>query len=618
MRKIQALFRILGRWKMHYLAAGLLLLLSSFIRMLEPKVIQLTVDGIVNHAQSTVANHHPDAVIRFFMIFVPEINQTNLQYALLSMALIFVVISVLQAMARFSSGILSSHSTEKAAQEVRNKLFTHIQAMTLAGMDKFPKGEMIQRCTGDIDTVRRFMNDQVTELLRMSGMLVGGFVMMAMVHVPYALVSVSLMIPIIWWSIRFFQKEAGLWEQHEKEQDKLTAIIQENLSGIRVVQAFGQEQREWDRFTVQNQVKRGMGIQHVDLHKWFWSLNAALCSIQLTFAFFFGAYLTLNQQITIGEFAGFFTYSIMVVWPMRQVGQIVSQLGMASVAVQRIQEILNTEEEDYNNENFDNQPFVGEIEFKNVSFTYPHASQREPALQNISFKAKAGEKVALMGSTGAGKSTIIALLLRFYEPDSGEILLDGKPLSQYSKTKLRRRIGVVHQKAFLFSTTVRQNIGYAQPDTEGDWQLVQQTAWGEEDFEAAARDAQVSRFIGKLHSGMETVVGEKGVTLSGGQKQRVALARTLLSQPDILVLDDATSAVDTETEYEIQQALQNRLQNKTAFIIAHRLTSTQYADTIIVLDKGRIIEKGSHQELLLKNGFYKQVFDIQVSIEEAL
>ncbi|MCH2046901.1 MAG: ABC transporter ATP-binding protein/permease, partial [Saprospiraceae bacterium] len=491
----------------------------------------------------------------------------------------------------------------------------------LTQIDKMPTGEMIQRCTGDIDTIRKFIGTQITELIRLGAIFTGAFAMMWMVHIPYTLVSISLVFPIILTSYFFFKREQKVWHEHEKEQDKLTAIIQENLSGIRVVQAFAQEDQEIERFAKQNAAKRDIGVSHIELHMKFWPISDTLVNIQIALSLFAGAYFSLTQQITIGEYVSFFTYSVMVTWPMRSLGRVISQLGMASVAMERIQQIFDAPKETYNSKIEQISELRGEIEFRNVSFHYPHGNSKNsspsrPALDNVSFRIAAGETLAIMGGTGAGKSTIIALLMRFYEPDSGDILIDGLPIEAYNKSLLRSKIGVVHQKPFLFSTTIKDNITYARTTREGNLTLQKEIKFDEHIFQKAAKDASVTDFIDKMTEGYTTVVGEKGVTLSGGQKQRVALARTLLSKPDILVLDDATSAVDTETEYRIQKALHQRMQNKTSLIIAHRLTSVQQADKIIVLKKGRIIETGTHQELLKANGFYKSVYDIQVKIED--
>lgn len=626
MRNLYQLFMVLDRWKQHYIFAGLLLVISSIIRMFEPKVLQIAVDGVVNffHSGGQQIKANIDAIARFFYGILPTIQLDNLGWVLICIGILFAALAVLQAITRFTASIITASSTEQAIKKLRDRLFGHIQALPLSQIDKTPTGEMIQRCTGDIDTIRKFIGTQITELIRLGAIFLGAFTMMYMVHVPYTLISVALVLPIILTSYLFFKKEQKVWHEHEEEQDKLTAIIQENLSGIRVVQAFAQEDSEIKRFTKQNLAKRDIGVRHIELHMKFWPISDLLVNIQIALSLFAGAYFALNQQISIGEYASFFTYSIMVTWPMRSLGRIVSQLGMASVAMERIQQIFDAPEEDYTGEIDAIATLKGEIEFQNVSFQYPHQEKedskkkqttRRAALVDVSFRVAAGKNLAIMGGTGAGKSTIIALLMRFYEPDSGQILLDGQPLSKYNKSLLRSKIGVVHQKPFLFSTSIKDNIAYAKTTRNGELELHKSVELEENLLLEAAQDATVTDFIDKMTDGYTTIVGEKGVTLSGGQKQRVALARTLLSDPDILVLDDATSAVDTETEYNIQQALDKRMDKKTSIVIAHRLTSTQQADHIIVLHKGQVIERGNHQELLKANGFYKSVYDIQVKIE---
>jgi ATP-binding cassette subfamily B protein len=419
-----------------------------------------------------------------------------------------------------------------------------------------------------------------------------------LIHWQYALWSIFLGPVNLFLAVYFFKKEGKVWQEHEAEQDKLTKIAQENLSGIRVVQAFAREKFETEKFKIQNQAKLKVALKHVDLHKKYWTIADFLINIQIAISVFAGGFYVLNQAISIGEFASFFSYTILVAWPMRQVGQTVSQMGMATVAMERIAEILDAETEDYSGDIPKQQKLQGKIEFKNVSFKY-HESDTKWALKNVSFIIKAGRNVALMGKTGSGKSTIIALLSRLYEPTSGEIFLDDKPLSTYDKTFLRQQIGIVHQQPFLFSTTIHGNIIFANKNTTKTEQ------------ENAAEAAQMNGFIHKMANGYETLVGEKGVTLSGGQKQRVALARTLLSKPDILVLDDATSAVDTETEFKIQAALKKYAADKTTIFIAHRLTSVQHATKIIVLDDGELIQIGTPESLLLEKGYYRQVFDIQ-------
>ncbi len=604
MKNIYRLFGVLDRWKPYYLLSGILLIIGTVIGMLEPKVLQIAIDGVVtffiNNGETTPTN---DWVANALYNLLPAIRMDNLLFVLACTGGLFAGIAVARAGFRFAAAVITANSTEKAVKNLRDTLFTHIQAMPAAYFNETSSGDLIQRCTGDIDTIRGFIGQQVVQMISFTALFFGAFFMMYMVYPKAAYVSIALAPIILGTSVWFFKKEATLWKTHEAEQDKLTSIIQENLSGIRVVKAFANEGHENQKFDKQNDEKLKIGIKQVDLHTVFWPLSDFLVNAQIIIGVTAAGYFTLMQQLTIGEFAAFFTYSIMVAWPMRAVGRIMSQMGMAVVAMERIAQILDAEEENYEGSISTEQAILGEIEFKNVSFKY-NKDEEIYALKNISFHIKKGEKIAFLGPTGSGKSTVIALLARFYEPDEGEILLDGQPLHLYHKKHLRSSLGIVHQKPFLFSTSIEANIAYTQPDAQKG--IVYDVA----------KAATVDTFIDKMSKGYETQVGEKGVTLSGGQKQRVALARTLLSTPNILILDDATSAVDTETEYTIQQALKEKMAGKTSIIIAHRLTAVQDADRLFVFEKGEITESGKHDDLLTQNGFYKKVYDIQVAIED--
>lgn len=621
MQKFKLLFAVLDRWKGAYLGAGLLLAFSSLVRMLEPKVLQLVVDGVLQYAPLNTAQRKLDILAAFFQSFLPEAAQTTPSWFLFCAGLLLLIIVAIKALSWFGANVWVASSTENAIKKFRDRLFQHIQALELSQMSRIPTGELIQRCTGDIGTIQKFVGTQIAELIRLGAIAVSAFVMMYLVHVSYAFISIAFFLPILFTSYIFFKKEQRVWEEHEEEQDKLTAIIQENLSGIRVVQAFAQEEKEINRFTQQNQAKRTIGVHHMDLHMTFWPLSDGLVTLQIALSMFAGAYFCLTGSISIGEYASFFSYAIMVTWPMRNLGRIVSQLGMAGVAMERIQQILEAKTEEYPTVPPSTPALKGTIEFKNVWMAYPKKEDTAPsawALEDLSFTLQAGEQLGIMGGTGAGKSTIFLLLLRFYAPDKGEILLDGKPLSSYDKTYLRQQMGTVLQRPFLFSTSIKANIAYTQPNKDGVTYISQPAETTElgAELKAAAEDAAVTDFIPKLPKGYDTVVGEKGVGLSGGQKQRVALARTLYGDPALLLLDDTTSAVDTATEQRLQQAISRRTAGKTTLIIAHRLTSVQYADKILVLRNGKRLQWGSPQELLQENGgFYKQVYDLQTAVE---
>lgn len=608
MTNIKRLFQVLGKWKKFYILSAIMLIISTFIRMLEPKVLQITVDKVIVYFQSDgkITFTPDDTITKFLYSLIPDMRIDNLQMILISLGIIFLIISLLRGVFSFSSSAITASSTEKATKQLRDRLFSHIQALPLAYHSKTPTGELIQRCTGDVETLRKFSANQVVEVVRLSALFIGAFIMMASINVTYALVSIIFVPLVAIGSVIFFKKESEIWTEHEKEQDKLSIIVQENLSGIRVVKAFAKENFEIDKFTKQNEVKKSWGLKLLKINRIYWPTSDFFVHSQIAISIFFGGYLTLKNQLSIGEYAAFYTYSMFVAWPLRRVGQIVSEMGMASVAIKRLFSILDTEQEDYSGKNYEGKNLKGEIEFRDVSFKYEE-HEKHRVLNNISFKVKAGEKIALLGPTGAGKTTIISLLMRFFEADSGSILVDGNRIESYSKEYLRSRFGVVLQKPFLFSTTIKDNIAYSNPDSHID-EVIE-----------ASRAAKIHDIITEVFpDSYETIVGEKGVTLSGGQKQRVSIARTLLKDPDIFIFDDSTSAVDTETEFEIQKALRKMIKGKTTFIIAHRITSIQDCDRIIVLDKGNIIEDGTHEELFINNGFYRKIYDIQVSVEDEI
>jgi len=605
MKNLQKLFAILHKWKSYYLLSAVLLIVSTLFRMLEPKVLQVTIDGVINWYASggKDAVAIADGIGRFIFALLPALQPHNLLTVLVAMVFVYIVIALLRSATMFISSAIAAHTTEKAVKRLRDNLFAYLQRLPMSFHITATTGELIQRCTGDVDTVRKFIGTQVVDVVLLSSVFLFSFGMMLNMNVAYALIAVSLVPFIFIQSYIFFKREGAVWEAHEAEQDKLTSMVEENLGGIRVVKAFAREQSEIDRFETQNRAKLGIGLKHVELHAHFWPLSDMLFHLQITLSILAGGYFTLNNQITVGELTAFYSYIVMVSWPMRNIGRVLSQMSMALVAIERLSGILDAPAEDYSG--IANTTIKGRVEFRNVWFKYPGSNFY--ALKNVSFSVQAGEQIALMGPTGAGKSTIISLLSRFYKPEKGEIYLDGVNLKEYSKEFLRSKIGVVLQKPFLFSTTIKRNIAYVNPNAE------------EEKLIEAAQAASIHEIIHIFPQGYDTMVGEKGVSLSGGQKQRVTLARTLLETPAILVLDDATSAVDTETEYDIQMALQQYTGNKTVFVIAHRVTSVQHANRIIVLDKGEIVQNGTPLELQQEeNGFYSRIYQVQAAIENEI
>lgn len=569
---------------------------AMFARSLEPKVLQVLVDTVyVSFTAGGKRGEAGDDVIsRLLAGSLPDFTPTNLNAILWTLAGLYLLISGLRGGFLFASSTLKESATERAINHLRNRAFTHIQRVPLAFFGAISKGELVQRCTGDIDTVRNFLRQQINAVFRLSFALGFGFLMMWSLNWSYALISVALGPVIILLGYFFFNRERTVWRAHEAEADRLSTLVQENLNGIRVVTAFATGQLERSRFERQNQRKRAMGLKQVRLHSWYYPVSDFLVNLQVTISILTGGYFALTGRITLGELLAFYTYINQIAWPMREIGRLLSQLGMAFVAMDRLTELLNAPVEEDNG--LQSPAYLtGDIVFDHVSFRYGESA----TLTDISFHIRPGERVALIGPTGSGKSTIINLLLRFYEPATGVIRLDGQPVGVYTKAFLRTHIGVALQRAFLFSTTIRGNIAYARPgSTDG----------------TVERAAQIAQAQGMKHSfpeGYQTVVGEKGVTLSGGQKQRIALARTLLPEPDVLVLDDTTSAVDTLTEHAIFEGLAEPMRGKTTLIISHRITSIQRADRVLVLENGRIVQQGTPHELARQPGYYQTIYRIQ-------
>jgi ATP-binding cassette subfamily B protein len=607
MKRLKRLVKVLGAYKYTYLLAGVLLIATSLIRMLEPKILQVALDYILLPAQNKVVESEPGWVASALASLLPLASSTAVQL-LLFLALLYIGIAISRGVASLLAGLLVSSATERSAQTLRDKLFSHVLRMPLQTHDELPSGEVLQRCTGDVDTVRRFLLNDVAEMIRLSALFVAAFLMMFSVHIPYAFAAIALVPFIAINSFLFFRKEAIVWEAHEEQSDKLTAAVRENLAGIRVVHAFAKESQEVERFEKINKAKLDLGIQHVKLHASFWPISDALINLQVAFSLTLGAYLALSQMISLGEFASFFTYSIMVTWPLRQVGQIASRMGMAMVALDRMSEILEKDLEQYDGLLLDASKLQGQIEFRNVSFSYPGKPDKK-ILDGLSFKIEAGQQVGIIGPTGAGKSSLIALLLRFYEPSEGEILLDGTNIAEIDKQSLRKELGTVLQRAFLFSSSLLDNIRYGKPDQE------------EIRVNSAIEQSGLSALVSRLPDALETPVGEKGLSLSGGQRQRTSIARVLSAQPGLYLFDDSLSAVDTLTEASVLQGMSENardgLNRKTQLLIAHRLSVLRHAEHILVLEKGRLTQQGSHEALYQQPGYYRKVADLQDAESES-
>jgi ATP-binding cassette subfamily B protein len=405
-------------------------------------------------------------------------------------------------------------------------------------------------------------------------------------------------------SIYFFRKIGQRYEIFQEEEAKLSTTLQENLSGVRVVRAFARQEYERQKFEVTNRGRYVSGRKLLMLHAIYWPSTDIIVGIQLVIGYAVGAMMAINGTITVGTFLAYMGMLTWIMWPIRNIGRLIVQMSMALVSFDRVSEIIRVDREPLDVGTYRPDGRIkGEVVFDDVRFAY---AEDMAVLNGISFRADPGQVVALVGPTGSGKTSLVNLLPRFYEYQ-GSIRVDGVELRDYTRRDLREQIGFVLQEPFLFSRTIKENIMYGVHREVTD-----------EDVYRAAQAAAVHDVILTFPEGYETVVGERGVTLSGGQKQRVTLARTLLKDPAILILDDATSSVDTETEAAIRDALEELMPGRTTFIIAHRVQTVMYADLILVLEHGRIVQSGTHDELLAQEGIYRRIYDLQSQIEDEL
>ena len=603
MTALRHIYKLLDQWIGHYMLAAILILLSSFVRMLEPKILEVTIDVFNQYVKKNFQyNSDADYISTGIYNLLPNLTTNNFTQVIIYIGIIFLVVSLCRALFGFYGGVIRTNATEQAIKKLRNKLFSHIQLLPIGYHDKNKSGELIQRSTGDVDTIKRFVSNVIIDFVRLIGIFGASFYFMFIIHPLYAFIAISL-IPIIFiTSYLFFVKKKKVWDEHEAEADKLTSIVSENISGIRVVQAFAQEKEEIRKFELQNFAKYQAGLKNLRIETLFWPFSDLLVHGQVVISAFAGGYFALMGEITVGEMVAFLTYSMMVTWPMQRLGRLVSEIGMAIIAMNRINEILDTDvEKDYDLENnLEFKDVFQSLEFKNVCFNYPN---EKPIVNDLSFVINADDNLAIIGPAGSGKSTLIKLLLRFYEPTSGAIYLNGKNIKNISKTTLRKFCGVVFQNSFLFSETIKNNIAYTKPTSS------------EEEIINVASVASIHDVMHIFPQGYDTYVGEKGVSLSGGQKQRVSLSRTLLENAPLLIMDDATSAVDTETEHNIQNRLKAFSAAKSTIVIAHRITSIKNCNKILVLKEGKKDAFGTAQELLKTNSFYQKMNDLQFILE---
>ena len=580
----------------HFLWALIATIMMVIIGFLTPLLLSEIVDSILGSEPFTM----PD----FLMNPINALGGRDfLRQNLWIPALALILMNVVNGVFTFIKGRSSAIASENIARKLRNDLYRHLQHLPFAYHVKAQAGELIQRCTSDVDTIRRFLAVQVMEVVNTVLMVVIAMSILLPRSVPITLYSLILVPPLFCFATWFFKMVHKSFEVADEADGVLNAVLQENLSGVRVVRAFGQQEREVEKFDRVNNDLRKKNLRLNELLAIYWGGGDAISMTQTLLTLVVCIIYACNGWITVGTLIVFTSTLGMLLFPIRQLGRTLSDAGKAMVSMKRVQAILH-EEAEPDEPNALKPDLHGDIVFDHVSFAYP--DDNVPVLRDVSFTIPAGKTAAVLGGTGSGKSTMMYLLQRLYAPTSGKITIGGVDIQQIDRKYLRAHVGLILQEPFLYSKSIRENVGITAPEQEA------------ERIEHAADIASASGFIAKADKGWETVVGERGVTLSGGQKQRIAIARTLLKDNNILIFDDSLSAVDTETDAQIRAALSHEQKDVTTLIISHRVTTLSQADLILVLENGQITQQGTHAELCSQPGLYQRINSIQNALEEEL
>lgn len=589
MKSLRILWSYMANNRLLYLGAILSVALAALANISGPLVIRITIDSIIGD--------EPVAAPPLIRSFVENIGQR-----FWVPGIVLIAITVFRGLFMFLRGRLSAQASENIAKNLRDRIYDHIQRLPYKYHKEADTGDLMQRCTSDIDTIRRFLGVQLVEVGSCLSLVLLITVIMVRADLRMALISM-VVVPILFtFALVFFRKVKKAFKEADETEAQLTSVLQENLTGIRVVRAFHNQEYEIKRFTAKNEVHRDNVYHLIWLLAVYWSSSDFIAFFQMGVVLVAGAFFASRGEITIGTLVLFTSYTGMLLWPVRQLGRILTDMGKALVSAERLQEVFNQPREVLE-ENHKKPVIQGNIVFDNVSFSYEPG---HPVLKNVSFTILPGQTVGILGHTGSGKSSLVQLLARLYDYEQGSIKIDGVELKDIDKRWIRRHVAVVPQEAFLFAKTIKENITLASGAVSDD------------ELYAICQEAAIHDVILSFEKGYDTLVGERGISLSGGQKQRVAIARALITHSPILIFDDSLSAVDTETELAIRNALRKRAQKATTFLISHRVSSLSSADLILVLEDGEIVERGTHTELMAQNGTYRRIWDIQNRLEAEL
>ena len=626
-RKTLLLYFLRGS-KRYFIISVIFAMLVSVLDLINPKIISFAVDCVLSDKKQKV----PEFAVNLLsdineklIVFEGDAYYFNSEYfgsRLYLIAGLIATVAFLAVLCRYFFKQFNARGEGKLVQRMRNLLYEHIIHLPVSWHNANQTGDIIQRSTSDVETIRNFVAEQLTNLIRVVVLIILSVIFMAGINVPLTFVAIILVPVIILYSLFFHNKIAASFQKVDTMEGRLSAMVQENLTGVRVVRAFGREAYEKKRFEQFNEKYMNTWIHLMKLLSAFWATSDFVSGLQVLLIASFGAVFCVKGTLSPGDYIAFISYNAMLTWPVRMLGRVISDMSKAGISIDRIRYIMNSKvEEDAENAlKGDDAPMNQDIVFDNVSFEFDrveknaegeavvvsvkkHDEQAE-VLKNVSFTIPAGKTVGILGGTGSGKSTLVHLLDRLFDLTEGEgkITIGGKDIRGINRKWLRENIGIVLQEPYLFSGTLAENIAITQKEQKMDR------------VKAAAKIASLDEAVEKFGKGYETYVGERGVTLSGGQKQRTAIAQTVIRNTPIMIFDDSLSAVDAETDIKIRKALEEKAKGTTTIIIAHRISTLMNADKIIVLENGRVAEEGTHDELLQKKGIYNKVFNLQHAV----
>ena len=599
----------LGRYRWQAIIPYLFLVIATLAQLMVPKMLGNIIDAVTQGSvanaivprMDTIPSGILDQILEAMDITQAQLvfNYENAERLLITSALAILVFAIVRGVFAFLQTFTAERNSQSVAFDMRNELFAKIQGLSFSYHDRNQTGQLMIRATADVEKVRLFIGQGLLMGAGAIILLAGTLVILFSTNVRLTLIALPIL-PIALVLVMIFGSRLGpMFVKIQKRLDKLNTVLQENLSGIKVVKAFTREKSEERKF---DDAADSLMDQHIYVARFFsllFPLMLLIASLGQAIVLYFGGREMISGMLTLGEWQEFSIYLVFLFFPAAQLGMIITQMSQASASATRIFEILDTKNEVTDKPDATALPQIeGRVKFEDVSFRYFNSG--EPVLKDVNIDIEPGMTVALLGATGSGKSTIINLLPRFYDPSEGRITFDGYDLRDVQLDSLRSQIGIVLQETTLFAGTIRDNISFGKTDATFD------------EIEAAAKAAAAHEEIIAFPEGYDTPVGERGTTLSGGQKQRVAIARALLLDPRILILDDSTSSVDLATEVKIQDALDELMRGRTSFVIAQRISTVINADLILILEKGEIVARGNHEELLETSEIYADIYSSQL------